>query len=220
MPAKDTVIPLVYLRKCFDHDPSVPSGVRWRTRPREHFRSARICNAWNARHAGKPAATYSSKEGYFRGNLWFDNQVIRLQTHRVVWALAHGRWPENQIGHINGDRSDNRIANLREATHAENQHNAKKRINNASGYTGVSWIERAGKWRVRINVAKHEIYLGRFDDLNTARRTYLAAKRILHPFAPTPRWAAPPRGLGLPLKLFQKVVAFRNRHVAKRYAST
>jgi hypothetical protein len=116
------------------------------------------------------------------------NSLTNSSRRLGAGARALAREP----GHINGDPSDNQIANLRDATHAENQHNAKKRINNASGYTGISWIERARKWRVRINVAKHEIYLGRFDDLNTARRTYLAAKRILHPFAPTPRGTTPP----------------------------
>ena len=84
-------------------------------------------------------------------------------------------------------RSDNRFANLRDGTGAENAQNRKVRYDNISGLIGVSRIQR--KWQARIMILGCRLYLGRFKTPELAYAAYLAAKRELHPFQPVPRAA-------------------------------
>jgi len=86
----------------------------------------------------------------------------RYQAHRVIWAMFHGEWPMNQIDHINGDRSDNRILNLREADFFQNSQNAKIRRDNTSGYPGVTFSKDRNQWTARICINGKKIYLGYF----------------------------------------------------------
>jgi len=84
--------------------------------------------------------------------------------HRLVWLHVYGVWPEDQIDHINHDRSDNRMANLREVTRKENSKNRVLNINSKSGICGVNWVNRENKWRARIKSDKKDVYLGYFTD--------------------------------------------------------
>lgn len=74
------------------------------------------------------------------------------QAHRLAWLWMTGRWPADQIDHINLDRADNRWCNLREATNTQNQANRGPRPTNTSGYKGVYWHRRIGKWHASISV--------------------------------------------------------------------
>lgn len=97
--------------------------------------------------AGKPALAYQDlRHGYLTGSLF--NRHI--SAHRVVFALTHGAWPAGEVDHINGNRTDNRPANLRDVPHRENLKNAKRAINNTSGTTGVTFDSTHGKWVARI----------------------------------------------------------------------
>lgn len=103
--------------------------------------------------------------------------------HRLAWLHVHGSWPTDQLDHINGDQIDNRIANLREVTNQENQHNqCRPHYNNTVGFLGVS--TSYGKWRARIRVGARRVHLGTFDSPEAAHAAYLAAKRKFHPSAP------------------------------------
>lgn len=84
--------------------------------------------------------------GYIR--LMFNCKMYAA--HRLAWYFVYGRWPINQIDHINGIRNDNRIENLREAFQTENQWNARIRVDNSSGVKNVTWHKRVGKWMVQI----------------------------------------------------------------------
>jgi len=84
--------------------------------------------------------------------------------HRLVWLYVYGVWPKKQIDHENHIRSDNRMANLREATHQENGRNRSLNINSTSGVCGVCWGNRESKWLAQIKVNKRDIYLGYFAD--------------------------------------------------------
>jgi hypothetical protein len=93
--------------------------------------------------------------------------------HRIAMLFHLGRWP-SIVDHINGDRLDNRIANLREVTQSQNRMNAAVRRDSESGLCGVKWKKSAAKWRAEIKVAGKAKHLGYFDskdDAIAARKT-------------------------------------------------
>ncbi len=95
------------------------------------------------------------------------------KAHRVVWAMVNGYWPKHYIDHINGIRTDNRISNLREATHSQNLCNCKHYSNNKSGMKGVSFHRGTGKWVAQITVNGTPKYLGLFEKKEDASLKYL-----------------------------------------------
>ena len=109
------------------------------------------------------------------------------RSHRLAWLYVYGEWPELDIDHIDGDRSNNRISNLRCATRSENGQNRKINKNSTSGMTGVSWHIKTAKWRAYITVMGNKVFLGYFDDLQSAKYAYLKAKSKLHKFQPVLR---------------------------------
>lgn len=121
-------------------------------------------------------------EGYIRVAFKFNGKQIRFRAHHLAWLFMHGKWPELDIDHINGDRSDNRWANLREAdraTNAENRREAK--AGSKSGLLGVSFAKDTGRWAAQIQVAGKNKNLGRrFSSPEAAHAAYLQAKRQLH----------------------------------------
>jgi len=128
-------------------------------------------------------AGYIRPDGYSRITVLGNPQL----SHRLAWLYTHGCWPSDQLDHINGVRSDNRIANLREATHAQNHQNRIIRSDNKSGYLGVCWHKRDRKWVAQIRVNKKNIHLGVYDSPSDAAEAYLRAKQKLHTFNPAPR---------------------------------
>lgn len=96
-------------------------------------------------------------------------------THRLVWVVVHGEWPAADLDHANGDRADNRIANLREATRSLNNANAKRPRHNTSGYKGVIWHAAARKWMAQIKYDKKNHYLGLYEDPVLAHAAYVKA---------------------------------------------
>lgn len=107
--------------------------------------------------------------------------------HRIVWFHVFGEWPFEQLDHINGDRSDNRISNLRECSPSENRHNLTGVRSKGSGFRGV-WLRRCNKkWCAAIQTDGMRLNLGSFDTQEAAHAVYLQAKRLIHPFQPIPR---------------------------------
>lgn len=102
--------------------------------------------------------------------------------HRLAWLYTYGEWPKNALDHINRIRTDNRMANLRLATHALNNQNATTRHDNKSGVTGVWRNARLSKWQAYIRVNGRHIHLGLFDDFDAAVQTRRNAERQYHPF--------------------------------------
>jgi hypothetical protein len=153
----------------FDADASV---LIWRVRPVETFATVLASNAWNARFAGAVAG-YISRQGYRR--IVIDGK--RRQAHRMIWIFANGDIPDSmQIDHINGVRDDNRVANLRTVTHAENGRNSSMRRDNTSGMLGVRWNKRDRKWRAKIVIDGQIMHLGNFDTLEAAAAARAAAE--------------------------------------------
>ena len=90
------------------------------------------------------------------------------QLRRLAWLHMHGDWPAGQIDHINGDRTDNRISNLRDVSHIENGRNQKLGSTNKSGANGVHWFPSRKKWRAAITVNGKNRHLGYFDTVAQA----------------------------------------------------
>lgn len=106
--------------------------------------------------------------------------VIRINkklylAHRLAWLYVYGAWPKDQIDHINLDKSDNRIDNLREATQWQNEGNVSIRRDNTSGIKGVSWYKRDRKWRANIQINGKQKNLGFFDNIESAAFAYADA---------------------------------------------
>lgn len=104
----------------------------------------------------------------------------RQHVHRLVWLYAYGDWPDRDIDHINGDKSDNRLSNLRLATRPQNIANSGPRPKNKTGFRGVSLCAHTGKWRASITLEGRSRNLGRFGTPEDAARAYDAAALAHH----------------------------------------
>lgn len=101
------------------------------------------------------------------------------KNHRLIFLMHHGYLPD-LIDHADGNRQNNRIENLREATRSQNNYNKKIGKSNTSGVKGVSWRPDSKKWRARIYVEKNPIVLGMFDTIEEAKAAIEEARKICH----------------------------------------
>lgn len=131
----------------------------WRERGAAWFRSSHAQAAWNARYAGAQAGARDSG-GYIQ--IAICGQVYAA--HRLVWLYVAGEWPGRQVDHINQNRSDNRISNLRAVTNQDNQRNSSLSKNNTSGVAGISWNKSVRLWHARITDSYRRKHLGFFVD--------------------------------------------------------
>lgn len=100
--------------------------------------------------------------------------------HRIIWALVYGSFPDSFIDHINGKKSDNRIANLRLATDSQNKTNVGKRKHNTSGEKGVSWDRENKKWLAHATLNGRGYHLGRYVEKDDAAAAYQAFAKKHH----------------------------------------
>lgn len=159
------------LLKLLRYEPET-GKLYWRARTSDMFISRdqiceRLRSNWNSRFAGKLAFT-AVDHGYCVGYLL----GRKLRAHRVIWCMIYGDWPD-QIDHINQNRADNRLHNLRVVSREENARNASVGQRNRSGRIGVFWNKRYRRWRAKIRANGRYIELGNFinyDDACRARR--------------------------------------------------
>jgi len=101
---------------------------------------------------------------------------VRLRAHRIVWALHYGEWPNGSLDHINGVRTDNRVANLRIANHSQNGANTLANRSNRHGTKGITPLPN-GKWQAQIKCNGKARYLGCFASKEEAAAVYAEAAR-------------------------------------------
>lgn len=163
---KKNAMPIERLRELLECDPE--NGLLfWKPRnPRdfcksENSRAAIMCEAWNARSAGRQALATVTRQGYIAGRILGKH----FKAHRVIWALTHDRWP-TELDHINGDRGDNRLSNLREASRRQNGRNRALSKRNKTGYPGVE--KRGNSFHAAIKTVDFRRNLGTFKTLEEA----------------------------------------------------
>lgn len=147
----------------------------WRERSAEDFATDRAARSWNTRYSGSPALHTDRGNGYLQGQI--DGHIYKA--HRIAWLHHHGVWPKGDIDHINGDRADNRIENLRDVSRSVNLLNKPKAATNSSGVKGVSWAQERGQWNARIGVDGFYKNLGYFDCFDAAVQARLEAEAAL-----------------------------------------
>jgi hypothetical protein len=131
------------------------------------------------RHAGMVVGAPGTG-GYLQCSV--DGKQYKM--HRLAWLYVYGAWPSGQIDHINHNTSDNRIANLRDVTCAQNHQNRARQTKSASGYLGVTWHRRDKCWQAHIQVHGKSYHLGLFADLADAVSARVKAERQYHPNRP------------------------------------
>ncbi|MHC2089155.1 HNH endonuclease signature motif containing protein [Methylobacterium sp. CM6244] len=124
-------------------------------------------------------AGFANDRGYVLVRLWKRN----YRAHRLMWLFAHEQWPAQGIDHINGDRGDNRIANLRECDQSQNMENVHKRKRSACGFAGTVYDPVRKRFKATITVRGKRHRLGYFKTGEAAAEAYERAKADLHQFA-------------------------------------
>jgi hypothetical protein len=114
--------------------------------------------------------------GYHHTRIHGENYRV----HRIVWFLIKGEQPPDIIDHINNDRGDNRIENLREATKSQNNFNSVLAKTNTSGFKNVYWCKQTNKWRVQVKAYGYKKCFGRYEDLEKAKEVAVEARKEMH----------------------------------------
>lgn len=132
------------------------------------------------RKTNRKNAPLGSKAGSLHKHLGYVQIRVKSKlylAHRLAWLYVTGEWPRFQIDHINGNRSDNRIDNLRDVTVQENARNRQKTL----AKTGLLGVVKSGSgFKATIGVSGKNVYLGTFQSQLDAHKAYLNAKKIYH----------------------------------------
>ena len=152
------------MRECIDYNPDT-GEIRWKVRPLHHFANLNAHSTWNAKYPGKLWVT-SKYNGYVRAKI----SMKWVRGHRAAWLVTHGEWPEHQLDHIDGDRSNNRLANLRQASMSTNCKNQGLQKRNKTGRIGVHFRPdgRVRPWLATIGSEGKIIHLGTFSTKDKA----------------------------------------------------
>jgi len=158
-------ITIEYLRECCAVD-EVTGVLTWKVRPLSHFETPSNMRVWNGRYAGAVIGTIT-KQGYVQCKL----MKRLIMAHQICWALKHGRFSP-MLDHIDGNRSNNAIGNLRECTRSQNAMNSSFTPN----IIGLKGVRRVGsKFLAQIGVEGKKLHLGSFDTAEEAHTAYREA---------------------------------------------
>lgn len=135
---------------------------------------------WNAGGKGRRLDRVAGGLHPTLGYWYIGVDRVKYPSHRVAWLYMTGKWPEHEIDHINGVRSDNRWSNLREATKSQNMQNQRRAVRGTSQYLGVCALGK--KWKASIQVDKKSRHIGVYLTEEDAYAAYLEVKRKLHEY--------------------------------------
>lgn len=158
------------LRQLLRYEPET-GKLFWIARDSRWFKTDGWRDAWNTRWAKAEAFSSISNNGYRVGHVLSE----KYQAHQVAWVIYYGEWP-NIIDHIDGDKLNNKIDNLRNVDAATNHRNRVISKVNISGAAGVGWVHKAGKWVARIRENGKTTTLGAFVDYEDAVAARKAAE--------------------------------------------
>jgi len=155
------IISQVYLQEILNYNP-LTGDFTWKIRIAKRIR------------IGDIAGCICNSQGY---------RIIRINkcnhlAHRLAWLYMYGKYPEQDTDHIDGNKLNNTINNLRDVSRGTNCRNKKQLSNNTSGITGVGWCKARKKYIARLTFNGKIINLGRFDCKYKAASKYHLAKEI------------------------------------------
>lgn len=139
----------------------------------ELFRTV-ILDRWGNKALTRKSVGTLRSDGYLE--VAINKRTYKI--HRLVFLYVTGKWP-TEVDHINGDRADNRLINLRDVSKSVNMRNKKIHFNNTSGHPGVTWFTDTCQWRARVNFNGVRYSLGLFDTIEEAIAARMGAQRIL-----------------------------------------
>lgn len=162
---KEKNIDPLIIREMFSYCPETGLLI-WRGAPRKKGYKKTMAE-------GEPAFTTRERKGYMNGRV----SGYLIKAHRAVWAWHTGRWPIDQIDHINGIPWDNRIENLRECVNQKNCSNQSKPRSNTSGWIGVSQNKRTGGWVAKFRKNYVDYHVGVFGCPTAAAIAVMKARK-------------------------------------------
>lgn len=153
-----------YLESLLSYNPYT-GIILWKERPVTDFKNARSCKAWHTRYKGKEAEAIHYANGYREIRLP-DGRLYKTQ--RLAWKLHYREEPKSIIDHINGIPSDNRVVNLREATHQDNTRNSKN-----TGNSSMKGVSKDGSgYKVQWCIGDNNFYEKGFTSEECAAKRY------------------------------------------------
>ena len=164
-----------YIRQCFHYN---GKNLIWSTaRPRDHY-SRDHDHTRYMNHLSGTAVGSKDRDGYLVTNIGKHYDYRTYRVHRLVWLVAYGAWPAGVIDHINGNKLDNRLENLRDVTNKENLRNARIGKRNSTGVVGVYKL-KGGRWLAAIGVDGKLKHIGQYGTKEEAAMARMAEQKRL-----------------------------------------
>jgi hypothetical protein len=130
----------------------------------------------NAKRARNKRAGCINVEGYVQIGFRLGGKGYALFAHRLAWLYEYGEFPSGSLDHINHNKTDNRVTNLRIATNRENCRNQSMSSNNTTGHTGVTFRKASNKYYAHIRVNYKQKHLGCFENIEDAAKAVKEAR--------------------------------------------
>jgi hypothetical protein len=175
-------------KRLLDYNP-ISGELFWKARTPDLFKNKRVaeghCEWWNSKYSGKIAySLVDNNKNYKRSRITLLGKTYF--SHRVIWLIQTGKWPDNEIDHIDMNSNNNKWNNLREASRSQNAANRKISPINTSGFKGVYLNKSKNYWYAQIRISGKLTHLGIFPSKEEAAKAYTdMAEKVFGEYA---RW--------------------------------